>query len=250
MTFVRDTWLIFVRSIRPTLHSPATVLFGVLQPVLYLALFGPLLTGMSGPGGSHSWQWFAPGLLVQLTLFGTAYAGFALLPDLRSGAQERLRVTPASRSALLLGRVLSNVAVLLVQGLLVLLPAAAFGFRAPAPALLLCFALLAVLGIAIGSTSYALATKLRNEYEFAPMLSSTTVPLMLLSGILLPMSIGPAWLYAVSRANPLSYIVEAERALVAGDYTGGAVVTGALVALGLVVACVGWGVHSFHRSHA
>lgn len=248
MPALRHTWLIFVRSIRPTLRSPSIVLFGVAQPVLYLALFGPLLHGIAGPGGTSSWQWFVPGLAVQLTLFGTAYAGFSLIPDLRSGAQERLQVTPASRLALLLGRVLSNVVVLVAQAILLGLPALAFGFRVSPGAAVLGLLLLAALGVATGAASYALATHLRNEYEFAPALSSTVVPLMLLSGILLPMDTGPRWLAVLSRFNPLSHVVDAERALVVGEYR--AALVGTVVAVGLVVACLGWGVRAFRRSLA
>ncbi|MQA79971.1 MAG: ABC transporter permease [Streptosporangiales bacterium] len=250
MTALRHTRLIFVRSIRPTLRSPSTLLFGVAQPVLYLALFGPLLADVGGPGGATSWQWFVPGLLVQLVLFTTAYAGFSLIPDQRSGAQERLRATPVSRLALLLGRVLSNVVMLVAQAVLLVLPALAFGFRVPLAAALLGLLLLAALGVAIGAASYALATHLRNEYEFAPALGSTVVPLMLLSGILLPMDAGPRWLYVVSRFNPLSHVVDAERALTLGRYGAGAVMVGALVTAGLVVVCTAWGVRAFRRSPA
>lgn len=250
MLIARDTWLVFVRSIRPMLHSPASVLFGVFQPLLYLALFGPLLGHVAGPAGASSWQWFVPGLLVQLTLFGTAYAGFDLIPELRSGAQERLRVTPASRVALLLGRVAKNVVVLLVQAVLLVAVALAFGFRAPVAAVLLALLLLAGIGVAIGSLSYAVATYLRHEYAFAPALSSTVVPLMLLSGVLLPMTVGPRWLYDLSRVNPLSHVVDAERAITLAHYRSAATFTGVLVTVGLLVVCVAVGARAFRRANA
>lgn len=250
MRLARETWLVFVRSIRPMLRSPVTVLFGAFQPLLYLALFGPLLGQVAAPGGTSSWQWFVPGLLIQLTLFGTAYAGFDLIPELRSGAQERLRVTPASRVALLLGRVAKNVVVLLVQAALLVAVAVAFGFRAPLGAVLLALLLLACVGVAIGSLSYAAATYLRHEYAFAPVLSSTTVPLMLLSGVLLPMTVGPRWLYDLSLADPLSHVVGAERAIVLARYGSAATLTGVLVTLGLLVVCVAVGTRAFRRANA
>lgn len=250
MHIARDTWLVFVRSIRPMLRSPSSILFGAFQPLLYLALFGPLLRDVAGPGGASSWQWFVPGMLVQLTLFGTAYAGFDLIPELRSGAQERLRVTPASRAALLLGRVGKNVVVLLVQAVLLIALALAFGFRAPLAAVLLALLLLTGVGVAIGALSYAVATYLRHEYAFAPALSSTVVPLMLLSGVLLPMSVGPRWLYDLSRVNPLSYVVDAERAVVLAHYGSAATLAGTLATLGLLVVCVTLGTRAFRRANA
>lgn len=240
---MRDTWLVFVRSMRPTLRYPSVIVFGLLQPILYLALFGPLL-------GAGAWQWFVPGLIVQMGLFGTAYAGFALIPEIRSGALERMRVTPVSRIALLLGRVLRDVVVLVVQSALIVIISTAFGFRASVLDVVLVLALAAVLGVGIGAASYALALMVREEYVFAPLLTATTLPVMLLSGVLLPMDTGPDWLYTVSRINPLSHVVDGVRALAAGDTTSSSVWVGGLVALGLAILFLAWGTRSFRRANA
>ena len=246
--FWRETWLVFVRSIRPTLRRPQSVLIGMSMSLLYLVLFGPLLRSF-GTGGS-SWEWFVPGMMAQTALFGTAYAGFALIPEIRSGALERMRVSPVSRSALLLGRVAGDVLRLVLQALLLALLATVFGFRVGIGPLLLGLALLAVLGVAIGAASYALALTLRQEYAFAPVLSMSVMPLMLLSGVLLPMTIAPAWLYDISRANPLSYVVDAERAMVAGQWSALSIWLGPLLGILLALLATGWGVRTFRREAA
>ena len=246
---IRDTGLVFLRSIRPTLHKPTVIVVGLLQPLLYLVLFGPLLRGLSTGNGS-SWQWFVPGIMVQMALFGTAYAGFGLLPELRSGAWERQRVTPVSRTALLLGRVLRDVALLLIQSLLLALCSLIFGFRVGAGPLLLGLVLLALLGVAIGSASYALAMKTRQEYVFAPILAMTVLPAMLLSGVLLPMNLAPRWLYVISRINPLTHVVDGERAIVAGQWSALSVWLGPLMAVALAVVCVAWGTYTFRQDNA
>ena len=120
----RETWLVFVRSFLPVVRNPVAVVFGLSQPLLFLALFGPLL-------GAGAWQWFVPGLLVQLSLFSTAYAGFTLMAELKTGVVERMRVTPISRTALLVGRVAKDVVLLVVQAILIIVPSLFFGFRAP-----------------------------------------------------------------------------------------------------------------------
>jgi ABC-2 type transport system permease protein len=236
---LRDTWLVFCRSIVPVLRNPVAVLFGLSQPLLYLGLFGPLL----GAGG---WQWFVPGLLVQMVLFGTAYAGFSLLPEVKTGVMERLRVTPVSRVALLVGRVGKDVVMLVVQGLLIILAAVLFGFRASAGDIALGLGLVALLGVAVGSVSYAVALKVKLEYVLASVLSSTIIPLMLLSGVLLPMSNGPQWLYWLSRVNPLSHVVDAERSI----FTSGSVVLGLIAVAVLVPAGVFYGARTFNRESA
>lgn len=246
--FWRETWLVFVRSVRPTLRNPRSVLVGMSMSLLYLVLFGPLLRSFGSAG--NTWEWFVPGMMAQTALFGTAYAGFALIPEIRSGSLERMLVSPVSRGALLLGRVIGDVLRLVVQALLLALLAMAFGFRVGAGPLLLGLALLAVLGVSIGAASYALALKVRQEYAFAPILSMSVMPLMLLSGVLLPMTIAPAWLYGLSRANPLSYVVDAERAFVTGQWSAVAVWLGPLLAVLLAVLAIGWGVRTFRREAA
>jgi ABC-2 type transport system permease protein len=245
MKLAEHTLLVFVRSVRPTLHNPVVIVIGLMQPMLYLLLFGPLLRGVAGAGSS--WQWFVPGVMVQMALFGTAYAGFGLIPEIRSGALERLRVTPVSRTALLLGRVARDVVLLVVQCALIAAVAVIFGFRAALGPVVLGLVLIAVVGVAVGSASYALALKLRHEYAFAPVLSSTVVPLMLCSGVLLPMTLAPGWLRAVATVNPLSHVVDAERAIVAGHWLSTAVWLGPLLAVALAGAGAAWGVATFRR---
>jgi ABC-2 type transport system permease protein len=245
MELLRHIGLVFVRSIRPTLYNPVVIIIGLTQPLLYLVLFGPLLGGVGGAGSS--WQWFVPGIMVQMALFGTAYAGFGLIPEIRSGALERLRVTPVSRTALLLGRVLRDVVLLVVQCTLLAAVSVVLGFRASVGPILLGLALIAVVGVAVGSASYALALKLRQEYAFAPVLSATIVPLMLLSGVLLPMTLAPAWLRDVAVVNPLSHVVDAERAIVAGQWQSTAIWLGPVLGIALAAVCVLWGVRTFRR---
>ncbi|MEV2274476.1 ABC transporter permease [Nocardiopsis sp. NPDC049922] len=243
----RDTWIVFQRQGRLVLRRPALILFGMLQPVLYLALFSPLLDGLGGPTGEGSWQWFVPGLLVMLALFAGGFAGFGLLPEMASGAHERLLASPASRVSLLLGRVLADVAMVVAQTLLVLALVVVFGFRVAPLDAVVGLALLAVLGVGLSTLSYLAALAARQTYVFAPVVQGALMPLMLLSGVLLPMDLAPGWLYALSRLNPIAYVVDAERALFAGEW-GSAVGVGWVVALGLAVVALAVGARSVHRS--
>ncbi len=131
MNLMRDTWIVFSRAMRLSLRQPVWVVFGLLQPILYLTLFGPLLKSVAANPefGGDQWKVFVPGLLVQLGMFGASFVGFGLIAEWRAGVIERMRVTPASRASLLLGRVLRDVLVLLVQGTVLVL--VALGVRAP-----------------------------------------------------------------------------------------------------------------------
>jgi ABC-2 type transport system permease protein len=101
---ITETGVIFRRAMRNSLRNPVWVIIGLFQPLVYLALFGPLLKRVSEARGfphGNSWQVFVPGLLVQLGIFGAMFVGFGLIAELRAGVIERMRVTPASRAALL-----------------------------------------------------------------------------------------------------------------------------------------------------
>jgi ABC-2 type transport system permease protein len=243
----RDIWLIFTHQLRLTMGGKVGLVLGVLQPVLNLALFGPLLSAYLGPG---SWQVFVPGVLMQLALLSTGLAGFGIVFDARFGVLERQRVSPASRTALLLGRVCTNVVVLLGQATLVIALGFAFGFRVPVAGLVIGLALLVPLAISLAALSYAFALVLPRQEMFAPMASTVIVPMLLLSGALLPMSTAPGWLDAISRATPFRYAVEGLRAAFAGHYTSPTLAAGAAVSVVFAVAAVTAGTRTFIRRHA
>ena len=246
MKLARDTWLIFRRYLAILLSNPAWVIIGVLQPVLYLVLFAPLLKNIANPGfigNIPPYNWFVPGLLVQLGLFGAAGVGFSLIAELRAGVIERFRVTPVSRVALLLGRALRDVVTLVAQSLILTLLAIPFGLSINLVGLLVMLALVGLIGIGMASICYAIALALKSEDSYAPLVFTASLPLLLLSGVLLPITSAsaPGWLVALSNINPLTYAVLAGRQLfqaniVNADVGKGVAIMGAIAIIGVVIA--------------
>jgi ABC-2 type transport system permease protein len=231
-------------SMRLSLRNPTWVIIGLIQPVLYLSLFGPLLRRLplAGPGTntSNNWRIFVPGLLVQLGIFGAAFVGFGLIAEYRAGVIERMRDSPASRTALLLGRVLRDVVVLVMQATILVAAAVPFGLRVPLGDAVIGLLIVALLGASFSSLSYAAALTLKSEDALAPLLNGLAVPLLLLSGILLPMSLAPRWLRVLADINPLKHVVDAMRALFVPNgatrtVLWGVGVTAALVAVGVLL---------------
>jgi ABC-2 type transport system permease protein len=259
MSFIHDTWFIFRRQVRLVLRNPAFLTIGLLQPILYLVLFGPLLanlpagslSGGSGTGGTaDAYRFFVPGLLIQLALFGSTFVGFAIISDWRSGVIERYRVTPVSRVAILAGRVLRDVAMLIIQSIILIVAGLAFGLRAPLPAVLMGFVYIVLVAIGLASVSYAVALLLKSEDSFAPLINSVIVPLVLLSGIMLPLTLGPGWLQGIARISPFRYIIDAMREAYAGHYFDTIVVEGLAVAVGLAAVFMWLGSRVFVRENA
>ncbi|ELS56534.1 ABC transporter permease [Streptomyces viridochromogenes] len=245
-----DTALIYGRYLRQSLRSRFALFFGVLTPLLYLLFFGPLLTGLPLGGRGSSWQVLVPGLLLQLGLFGASFAGFAIIMENGQGVLERMRVTPVSRLALLLGRVLRDATVFVFQAVLLVLAALVMGLRAPLPGVLIGFAFVALLTVSLASLSYALAMRVRTPQEFGPAVNALTLPMMLLSGLMLPMTLGPAWLDVLSRCIPFRYLVDAVRDAYVGAYATAHMLYGVVVAVAFAVLAVTVGTRVFRTAGA
>jgi ABC-2 type transport system permease protein len=258
MSFIHDTLLIFRRQERLALRNPAWVIIALLQPVLYLALFGPLLTklpagtlgGAAGGGSAEAYRFFVPGLLIQLGLFGSTMVGFAIISDWRAGVIERFRVTPVSRLAIMAGRVLRDVITLVVQAVLLVLVGVAFGLRAPVTAVLVGLGFIVLVAVGLASVSYAVGLLVKSEDAFAPLVNTVVLPLMLLSGIMLPMTLGPGWLQGIARISPFRYIINAMRSAFAGQYATTIMLEGVAVALGTAVVFLWLGSRVFLRENA
>jgi len=252
MKLARDTWLLFSHNVRMTLRNPVWVVFGLFQPVCYMLLFAPLLEGAipEGTPGGNAITVFTPGLLIMQGIFGTTFVGFGLIAQLRGGVVERLRVTPVSRLALLLGGALRDVVILLVQAVLLVLVARAMGLQASLAGVALVLGLLVLLGLFTASCSYAVALALKDENAFASTLNFFLLPLLLLSGVLLPLTLAPAWIRTVAALNPFSYAVDAARALFGGNLGDVSVLYGFGVMAILALLALSWAARSFRRATA
>ncbi|MFI0982353.1 ABC transporter permease [Streptomyces sp. NPDC021093] len=245
-----DTSIVFGRYIRQTLRSKFQIFFGVLMPLLYLLFFGPLLTGLPLASKGDSWQVLVPGLLLQLGLFGASFAGFALIIDKGTGVVDRMRVTPASRLALLLGRVLRDAVLFVFQAVLLVAAAFLMGLRAPVVGILIGFAFVGVLTIALAALSYTLAMKVSTPQGFGPVVNAVSMPAILLSGLMLPMALAPTWLDVLSHFMPFRYLVDAVRSAYVGEYLNSTMLYGVLVAVAFTLLSVAAGTRVFRRAGA
>ncbi|MFF3315371.1 ABC transporter permease [Streptomyces sp. NPDC003035] len=254
MKVITDTRTAFARELGPELRQPAGLLFTMMLPFLFLALFAPLLPAMGAGGGTGTgspWQWFVPGMLVLLGLSATAGAGASLLNEMSSGAFERMLVTPLNRASMLVGRALKEVVVLLTQAVLILVLLLPTDFRLHPLGALAGLALLTVFGVGIGALSFTLALHSRKQQTlFYGVQQVIFFPLLLLSGVLLPITeaSAPTWLYVLSRVNPVTYVVEAERTLFDGRFAEAGVLYGIVAAAAIAVLGVVAGIRGMRNA--
>ena len=249
MKLARDTYLIFQRQMQLLLRNPVWILVGVFQPVMYLLLFAPLLKPALGVRtNAEAYEIFVPGLLVLLAIFGGLFQGFGLIAELRAGVIERSRVTPVSRFALLLGRSLRDTVSLLAQAVIITLLALLFDLRVFIGDLMLAYLMLALISLMTSALSYGVALAVKSEDALAPLMNTVAQPVLLLSGILLPLTFAPGWLQAIADWNPFSWAVNGVRALFLGDLGAPAVWQGLLIMAALAGLALAWAARLFARS--
>ena len=236
--FLADTWNVMVRELRPVLREPASVLFAMVQPLVFLGLFAPLLPKLSE---GSALQWFVPGIVSMTALMGASFTGSNLTQEIMTGSHERLLVSPLSRSSLLVGRSLKEVVPMLMQTAIILLVVTPFSFDLHLGGVLVGMAVLSLFSIGVGALSFALALASKDqEWLFWTVQQTLIFPVLLLAGVLLPLQGAPGWLQTASDLNPLKYVVEAERALFGGSFpvdtvAYGFIGAGVVAALGLFV---------------
>lgn len=160
-TFVTDTVTVFSRELRPVLRDPFSVIFSMVQPLFFLALFSPLLP--DSVGGESTLQWFVPGIVVMSCLFGTSATGSNLLFEIQTGSHERMLVSPLRRPALIIGRALKEIVPMFGQTAIIVLATIPFGFRLHFVGAVFGLILMAIFSVGLGSLSYTLALACKNQ---------------------------------------------------------------------------------------
>lgn len=253
MKVLADTGLLFWRKLKETLRNPIYMLSSLLTPMVYLVLFAPLLNklvGLPGLQTSDVLNVFVPGLLVIIAVLGGLFVGFGMIDEVRNGVVERMRVTPTSRFALLIGRVLRDLANMLFIVAVFVVVSVPFGFSPHWGGFLLFVPLLSLMLVATSSFGNALGLILRDEDRLAPLVQAINLPILLLSGVLLPMELAPAWLQVIAHLNPAYYVVEAGRLLVAGHITDVKVAEAYLFMVPLTIVTVWWATRAFRKAIA
>ncbi|MGX8007516.1 ABC transporter permease [Mesorhizobium sp. ORM8.1] len=204
-------------EIRKLRHDPSEILTRAIQPAIWLVLFGEVMAQVRGltSGNGRYLDFLAPGILAQSVLFAAIFYGIAAIWERDLGVLHRYMVSPAPRSALVLGKALSSAARGLTQAVVVYLLAVGLGINVDlSPASLLGVACLIALGSGLFSTfSLIIACIVKTRERFMGIGQVLTMPIFFASNAIYPIDIMPGWLRTISLANPLTYQVDALRAL-------------------------------------
>ena len=216
MDFLRDTWYLFLRGMRSTMRMPVFVIISIVQPILWVLLFGQLfrsVTTIPGFESSSYVQFLAPGISIMTALFSAAYSGMGMIADIDRGVLDRLLATPASRGALIAGRILHSAVQVVLQAAIILSVAFLLGARPHGGILGLLIVLFSasLLGAAFASFSNGLALLARRQEMVIAVMNFTVLPMTFLSSMIMSRNLMPQWIRGVSRFNPVNWAVTAAR---------------------------------------
>jgi ABC-2 type transport system permease protein len=215
--YATQTFAVAAAEVQKLYHDPLELITRAVQPVLWLMLFGEVMARVRGvaPGNIPYIDFLAAGILAQSALFVAIFYGISAIWERDLGVLQRYLVSPAPRTALAVGKALSAGVRALSQALIVYILALLIGVGIDLhPLNILGAAAVIVLGSGLFSTlSLIIACIVRTRERFMGIGQVLTMPIFFASNAIYPLSLMPPWLKVVSRVNPLTYEVDALRAL-------------------------------------
>jgi ABC-2 type transport system permease protein len=244
MTAARHTWQITLRYLRALLRQPAWIGITIVQPMIWLLLFGALFKSVARipgfRGGSYV-EFLTPGLIVMLAISAAGWSGMAYIDDMSSGVMDRFLVSPIWRGALNAGSVAQQVIIITVQSAIVAAVSLAVGGHFPngVGGVAILIAIAALLGATFASLSNALALVVRQRESLIGAVTTVVLPLTFLSTAFMQQSLVPGWIRTVSRFNPVDWAVVAGRSAAIEKTDWNLVLTRSGLLVALLVAS-GW----------
>ncbi len=237
MALLYDVQSLLVRYLTKLVRNPTLLATNIATPLLMLLLFSQLLTKFSiFPGVSGNYlAYLTPGIVMLTAMISAPQGGVSIANDLNSGFLSKLMLTQVSRPAILLGRLLTDAFVVVVQSLITIVVAIALGVTIVTgiPGILLILVTAAFFELALSGIFLVVGMKSRKTETISAISGVLFFPLIFVSSAVFPTSFFPAWAQTVSKYNPVSYASDVTRALVQGGLTWSTLLS-AYAAIGII----------------
>jgi len=221
MTLLTHSLLMVQRHLRNLLRQPWWVVFSLVQPIIWLTLYGQLfkrVVELPGFNADSYIGFVTPGVVIMSALFAGGWNGMGMIMDMNQGVMDRLLVSPINRAAIIVGRVLSMSVTTVIQSLILVVLGLIFGarFAGGIVGVLVLFACAVLLGAPFAALSSALALAIRKQESVIGASNFILMPLTFLSPVFMAKNVMPGWIRSISRFNPVNWSVEAARAALSG----------------------------------
>lgn len=241
-----DTWHLFNKYMIITMRMPLWTLFTLIQPLIWLIIFGQLFGRFVQ--AENYMDFMVPGILIMTVLFGSSWSGVSLLREISAGTVDKLLVSPVSRVAIVLSRVMHSAVQVIAQAMIILVVAWLMGSTITMNPFYLFLGMVIVflLGIGFAAISNGFAITLQREEPLVMIGNLMTLPLMFFSSALVPKQFMPDWIQYISVINPITYAVEAVRAVLVGPPDFTVFATGLAIMVIFAGATLTWAVVAFN----
>jgi len=230
VTPLRHSRQVALRYIRALLRQPAWVGISLVQPVIWLLLFGALFkrtADIPGFSGGSYIEFLTPGVVVMLAISSAGWVGMGFIEDINRGTMDRLLVSPIWRGALNLGSVAQSVLSIVVQSVIVIGLSLAVGahFHNGIAGVAVLVAVAGLLGAVFASLSNGVAVLTRQRETLIGIVTMVTLPLTFLSSALMQQSLLPGWIQWIAKFNPVNWAAEAGRSAAGTNADWGLIAT-------------------------
>jgi ABC-2 type transport system permease protein len=254
-TVLSHTWYLTGRKLHALIRQPWVLAFSVLQPAIWLFLFGALFQKVIDiPGFAYGGSYIAylvPGIVAMNAMSGNMWAGMSMIEEIERGTLNRFLVAPASRIAIMNATVVEQAVGTTVQTLIIVVLGYAGGARYPGgiPGIILLIVAAVLVGVLWGALSNMTGMLLRSREAIIGVYTFFMLPLMFLSSAFMKPDFLPGWMQAIAARNPLNWEVQIGRSVLSAspDWAAVALRCGGLLALAAL--CVAISVTTF-RSYA
>ncbi len=224
MTLLIQSWFLNVRQLRHLLRQPWYIALTLIQPIIWLVLYGQLFKRVVDLPGFHSVSYIdflTPGIVVMSALFSSGWTGMGVIADIDRGVLERFLISPVLRPAIILSRVINLSIIIIVQSLILFGLGIILGahYHGGVASLLLLVLSAILLGMPFGALSIALALTLRKEESVIGAVNFVLLPLTFTSPVFMASALMPGWMQVVARFNPVNWSAEAGRGALQGANT-------------------------------
>jgi ABC-2 type transport system permease protein len=216
MTILSHSLFMTQRHLRNLLRQPWWIAIALVQPIVWLVLYGQLfkrVVELPGFNASSYISFVTPGVVIMSALFAGGWNGMGVIMDMNAGVMDRLLVSPINRSAIIVGRIMSMSVESIVQSVILISLGFFFGarFEGGMTGIIVLFLCAILLGSPFAALSNALALALRRQESVIGAANFILMPLLFLSPVFMAKNIMPDWIHNVSRFNPVNWAVEAAR---------------------------------------
>lgn len=243
MAIFQHTWYMTWRHMKPLLRRPIIIVMSMIQPIVWLLLFSGLFSKVVDIPGFETDSYITfllPGIIVMNALFVGIFTGMGTVTDLNNGVIDRFLITPVKRVAFILGKLIQQAVLFVIQSLILVVLSLAIGakFSGPVSGIFIVIASAVLLGVAVGALSIGFALIARKIETMVSMMQFFTLPLMFLSSALMPQDFAPAWMKIVGYFNPVNWAVLTGRNAFSTDADWGVVLLNGILVLVFAIVSV------------